>query len=245
MPDENLLYFGDAIHFPYGDKSEQTVRSYSEGIAEWLLQNQCKLIVIACNTASSFGYEAVRKIAGDRAPVVNVIDPVAEYAAANFSGKRVGVIGTRGTIGSNVYQRKINQLDSSVVVQSLATPLLAPLVEEGLMNNEVSHAAVAHYLQNDILEGIDAIILACTHYPLLKEEIAAFYGNRVEVIDSAEVVARYVLKIADELDLHNRSGKPGQHRFFVSDLMPSFQQTASLFFRESIQLSRHNIWNNN
>lgn len=245
LPGENLLYFGDTIHFPYGDKSEAAIRSYSEGITEFLLKNDCKLIVIACHTASSFGYDAVKKIAGDKVPVVNVIDPVAEYISRDFSGKRIGVIGTRGTVGSNVYQRKINQLDSSVIVQSLATPLLAPMVEEGLIQNEVSRAAVAHYLRNSILQDIDALILACTHYPLLRKEIVEYYNNKMNVIDSAEVAARDVAALLEERGLLNTSGRKSQQHFYVSDLTPSFQQTASIFFREKIQLSHYNIWNNN
>lgn len=244
LPYENLLYYGDTIHMPYGDKSPATIQSYCDGITRFLVKSECKAIVIACNTASSFGYDVVKEIAGAGIPVINVIDPVVKYVAAHYPGKKVGVIGTRGTIGSNVYQRKINQLESSVIVQSLATPLLAPMVEEGFTANRIAEATVEHYLTNPTLNGIDALILACTHYPMIKDEIRKVGKDQFEVIDSAEIVAAYTRDVIDGSGIGNGNKEKGKHHFFVSDLTPSFQYTASLFFRESIQLSHYNIWNN-
>lgn len=243
LPSENILYYGDTIHMPYGDKSPSTIQNYCKGITQFLVKSNCKAIIIACNTASSYGYEIVSEIAGNKIPVINVIDPVADYVAANYSEKKIGVIGTRGTIASNVYQRKINLIENSVIVQSLATPLLAPMVEEGLIDNPISEAVVSHYLNNPTLNGIDALILACTHYPLIKKEIQKISHKSFEVIDSAEIVAAHTKSILEINDLINSQNDRVKHHFFVSDLTPSFQYTASLFFRESIQLSHYNIWN--
>lgn len=244
MPAETLLYFGDTIHMPYGDKSESTIRAYCKGISEFLMSQDCKMIVIACNTASSFGLDVVKEVAGT-IPVVNVIDPVVEHIASHFSGSHVGVIGTRGTIGSGVYQRKIHARDPQIAVQSLATPLLAPMVEEGFTNNEIADAAVRHYLQQPELNGIDALILGCTHYPLIRQRVDDFFRGQVEILDSAEIVARHCRRLVEEGGITAPAENRPQHRFYVSDLTPSFQKTAGMFFRESIDLALLNIWNNN
>lgn len=240
-PNENILYFGDTLHMPWGDKSPQAIATYCAGITRFLLKSGSKAVVIACNTGSAYGYQAAKEVAGD-IPVINVIDPVVEYVAAHYSHKRVGVIGTRATIGSNIYQRKINKINPTVIVRSMATPLLAPMVEDGLFQQPVSSAIVSHYLQQEPLQHIDAIILACTHYPLIMNQVQAFYQNQVEIIDSATIVGKHTAELMQKSGLAESSPSPHEHRFFVSDLTDSFQSTASLFFGSKIRLSHFDLW---
>ena len=220
LPKESLMYFGDTLHFPYGEKSPAIITRYSEKITDFLLSKGCKCIIIACNTASSIAFETVKKRAGNRALVFNVIDPVAEYVATNFEDKKIGIIATKATVKSGMYEKKIHKLDSSVLVSSYATPLLAPMIEEGFFNNKISKTIINSYLSNTKLKGIKALILACTHYPLIKPEIEEYYKKKVQIIDSAQIVAE---NIAKQLRSHQllTNKKTVKHHFFLSDLTES------------------------
>ena len=192
LPNEELIYFGDTAHLPYGDKSAIAIKSFAKGITDFLLDNKCKLIVIACNTASAHAYEAVKKQASGKAIVVNVIDPMANFVAKKYASKHIGIIGTKGTINSRVYVKKINKLSPAAKVSSLATPLLAPMIEEGFFNNLISKTIINSYLSKKHMEGIDALVLGCTHYPLIKKEVELYYKKKAEVIDSSELIAQVV-----------------------------------------------------
>lgn len=235
LPYENLVYFGDTAHLPYGDKSPETIKLYSRRISNFLLGKQCKAIVIACNSASAAAYNALERDYGQIMPVVNVIDPTVEHLLASGMYRTIGIIGTRATIGSGVYQRKIHAVDPSIRVAALATPLLVPMIEEGFYNNHISQTIIETYLADSVLEGIDCLILACTHYPLIKVQIEAFYGNSVAVIDSAEWVATRLGSILQSRDLLSESGG-NAHHFYISDYTPSFEQSAQVFFGKQIQL---------
>ena len=243
LPVEQLIYFGDTAHLPYGDKSQQAIQQYSEKISKFLLMKNCKAIVIACNTASSFAFQHLDNLFGKKVPVINVIDPVVEYVCSEKSLKKIGVIGTKGTIQSGIYSKKILEKNKNLKVQSLATPLFAPMIEEGFVNNEISRTLIKEYLSKPAIEGIDSVILACTHYPLIKNEIEKFYDNKVKVIDSASIVAQYTKRILREKKL--LKDKPsGNHQFYVSDYTPVFEQTANIFFGEKLHLEFYPIWNN-
>ncbi len=238
FPKENLLYFGDTKHIPYGDKSPETIESYCKGIAQFLLQNEVKAIVIACNTASAWGGEMVREIAAEKQiPVFDVIHPAAQYIAQKYSDKSIGVIGTKGTIASGIYKKTIQQLNDSVTVKSLATPILVPIIEEGLHQSEIARQAVKYYLENPDFKDISALVLGCTHYPIIKKHIEEYYQNRVEVIDSASIVA----KSLEGFSL-SRLGNNGKVNVTVSDLTPAFASIAKLFFGEDVVLSHLDIW---
>ncbi len=155
LPEEKIIYFGDTAHLPYGDKSSEIVRQYSLQIADFLLEKNCKVILIACNTASAAAYEAVRKHVGNKAIVLNVIDPASEYVANNKKFKKIGVIGTKGTILSNSYTIKIKEQSEDKEVVSLATPLLVPMIEEGFVYDDISNAIIKNYLSDDTLKNID------------------------------------------------------------------------------------------
>lgn len=241
LPREQLIYFGDTAHLPYGDKSEDAIKYYSIRIAQFLLKHKCKTIIIACNTASSIAYSVVKDFVGDQALVINVIDPVVDYVTRQKRFKKIGVIGTKGTIRSTIYERKILEKNPTAEVSSLATPLLASMIEEGFFNNNISKTIIHSYLSKPRLKKVDAMILACTHYPLIKPEIKSFYGDKVEIIDSADIVAQYVKTVLTEKGLLN-GRKTGQHHFYVSDYTEAFEKSTKFFFQSKIHLEEANFW---
>ncbi len=242
MPNEKLVYFGDTAHLPYGDKSPTAIKRYSVRIAQFLLEHNCKTVIIACNTASASAFAAVKKQVGSKAIVVNVIDPVVRYVGSNHLKDKVGVIGTKGTINSRVYMRKLQALSKHMRVVSKATPLLAPMIEEGFFNNYISRTVIHSYLSRKPFNDIDALILACTHYPLIKKEVQEFYGPRVEIVDSAEIVAQNVFQKLQKQKLLNSTKRKPAHRFFVSDFTASFEESTRYFFKGQVQLKRSKLW---
>jgi glutamate racemase len=237
LPNESLIYFGDTAHLPYGDKSADTIRYFTKTIGAFLLSKECKVIVIACNTASAVAFEMLQKLAGDKAYVFNVIDPVVDEIIEK-KYKRVGVIGTLGTIHSNAYPNKIKEKNTNVVVHQLATPLLVPMIESGFAHGQISHLVIEEYLNAPELQDIDTLILACTHYPLIKKEIEAYYrqkNKKVDVLATNEIVAKHLKKFMIEHGLVNYE-KKGKNAFYVSDYTESFEKTTQLFYQESIDL---------
>ena len=243
LPYESMIYFGDTAHLPYGDKSEAAIQAYSVRIADILVKKGCKVIVIACNSASSAAYELLTEYVRKDIQIINVIDPMVQLVLDEFPGKQVGLIGTKRTVQSDVYSRKIREGNKGVEVRSLATPLLAPMIEEGFFNNQISQDIISQYLSDESLKNIEALILACTHYPLIKNEIKSVYGENVSILDSSEVIAR-ALKghLEDQRLLKTEKTKP-HHQFLVSDYTESFEAAARMFFQESVHLERHALWN--
>ncbi len=241
LPSETLVYFGDTAHLPYGDKAPESIRGYSLKIADYLLEQQCKMIVIACNTASSIAFEAVKKHVGSRALVVDVINPVVNEVSLMKKIKHIGVIGTRATIRSNVYATRIEKKNPSMKVSSVATPLLAPMIEEGFFDNKISRSIISSYLSRPKIKKIDALILACTHYPLIKPEIKECFKKNVEIIDSSEIVSRFVKTTLASKNLLTK-GKANVHKFYVSDFTKSFEESTKIFFQGKIKLQRKNLW---
>lgn len=242
LPDENLIYFGDTAHLPYGDKSKETVTYYSERIAEYLLSQNCKVIVIACNTASANAYESVVKLVGSNAIVINVIDPVIEHVVTGRNTSGIGVIGTKGTINSATYEEKILERNSELQVFSMATPLFVPMIEEGFIFDDISNAIIRSYLSKDQLKDIDTLILGCTHYPIIKNQISKFYNFKVDVIDSSKIVATYLRETLLKHHLDNHKNDPS-YLFYVSDYTEFFRTISKLFFEEDIELKKLNFWN--
>ena len=241
LPNEQIIYFGDTAHMPYGDKSPEAVKFYSLKIAKFLLDKKCKVIIIACNTASAHAFHELVHFLGDQVPIINVIDPVVDLMVQKDNAQKIGVIGTKSTIRSDIYARKFKAADHEIQVSSLATPLLAPMIEEGFFNNNISKTVINSYLSSSKLKKINSLILACTHYPLIKEEISAFYKGTVNIINTAEIVALHVKDRLSELKLLN-VGPAKKHQFFVSDYTPSFEKSTRLFFGEKINLRLEGIW---
>ncbi|WP_139920711.1 glutamate racemase [Hymenobacter sp. DG01] len=243
LPHERLVYFGDTAHLPYGDKSTAAIQAYAVKICDLLLKQQCKVILIACNSASAAAYELVREYVGSKARVLNVIDPIVAHVGQQYAGRTVGLIGTKQTVNSNVYRKKIDDLDAGVQLQSLATPLLAPMIEEGFFDNSIAGNVIETYLSNPALEGIEALVLACTHYPLIKQQIAAFYQGRAEVLDASDVVAAHVQRYLTENGLAARPGSaPPVHHFYVSDFTRSFEESTRIFFGQQVHLEHYPLW---
>jgi len=247
LPNEQIIYFGDTAHMPYGEKSAEAIKHYSIKIAEFLKFKNCKMIVIACNTASAAAYKSVVKSTGMKDLIVNVIDPAVAYVVKHHYRQRVGVIATKRTISSNVYAKRIEALDPVSDVVQLATPLLAPMIEEGFYNNKISQTVINSYLSKSKLSKIDALILGCTHYPLIKDEIQSFYGKSVHIVDSSEIVAQYVKEVLAKNSLLNENkgtlfSIAKKSQFFVSDYTQSFEETSKIFFNEKVKLKQFNIW---
>lgn len=237
LPDEDMIYFGDTAHLPYGDKSKETIIAYSLEITKFLLEKDCKIILIACNSASSNAYNEVKKYVGNKALVINVIDPVVEAVIKDTEIKNLGVIGTKATINSESYNRAIFGSRPDIDVASMATPLLVPMIEEGFIFDDISNAIIRSYLSRKDISGIDSLILGCTHYPIIKNQISRFYNFNVNVLDSAQVVAEKLKDILIEKDLLNK--KPGsRHHFYVSDHTNYFEIIARMFFGEKISLEK-------
>ncbi len=241
LPNESIFYFGDTAHFPYGDKSTPAIQAYAIKICNVLLSQHCKAILIACNSASAAAYDLVKEYVGSRAIVMNVIDPMVAHVAQEYADKKVGLIGTKQTVGSNVYQVRVDSLNKGVQLRSLATPLLAPMVEEGFFNDNISHHVISEYLGDEVLEGIEGLILGCTHYPLLKKEISDYYQNSVDVIDGSVTVAMAMKNKLDASGLLSTQTKV-KHRFYVSDYTPSFHKSSKIFFGEEVDLQPYTLW---
>ena len=241
LPHERIIYFGDIAHLPYGDKSAAAIQAYSVKITDVLLQQGCKMILIACNSASAAAFDLVKEYVGSKAKVFNVIDPVVNYTAANYPEKTVGLIGTKQTINSNIYELKVKQLNETIIMKSLATPLLVPMIEEGFFENKISHEIINNYLNDEALTGMEALILGCTHYPLIKREIDELLNHQVDILDSASIVAQALKKYLSEQDLL-ASTRMDTDRFLVSDITKSFESSAKMFFQDLIKLEKYPIW---
>lgn len=242
LPNESIVYFGDTAHLPYGDKSEASIQAYSIKIADVLLKKGCKVIVIACNSASSAAYELLKEYVREDAEIINVIDPMVDLVLAEFANKKVGLIGTKRTIQSGIYSRKISEANKNINLVSLPTPLLVPMIEEGFFNNKISHDIIEKYLSDSSLNNIDALILGCTHYPLIKNEIASFYPQRINLLDSSEVVAKALKNYLTQHGLLSKSAIP-KHQFLVSDYTESFEASTRIFFDKMVHLQKHPLWN--
>lgn len=242
LPLENIVYFGDTAHLPYGDKSTASIQSYSIKIADVLLEAECKMILIACNSASAAAYELVKAYVASKAYVFNVIDPVIDYLREHHPGEKVGLIGTKQTVDSGVYLKKVNELGRGIELKSLATPLLAPMIEEGFHLKKISEDIIASYLNQQELSGIKALVLGCTHYPLIKQQISGFYQGKVDVIDSSETVAEAVKAFLELHRLSTRQKNPQEDRFLVSDYTQSFENTTKLFFGKQVNLQKYPLW---
>lgn len=241
LPNEHIVYYGDTEHMPYGEKSQDLIKNFSKKITKFLIENKnCKTIVIACNTASAAAYDELKEAYLGQIPIINVIDPMVEHIVAS-DYKKVGIIATRGTIDSNVYQSKLQRRKPEQDFAAMATPLLASMIEESFINNEISHAILHEYLSHSILDNIDALVLACTHYPLIANEIDAFFNHKVHLLNSAKVVAEKLKWILEKENLISDSKKELKNEFLVSDLTENFVKSTQLFYGEALILKEQKL----
>ena len=237
-PGYPMVYFGDIARTPYGSKSPDTIRRYSRDNTDFLLGHGADLIIIACNSAASTARSTL-----DReytVPILDVINPAVNKAAMISKNGRIGVIGTRATIQSQVYEQGLNKIRPESKVLSRACPLLVPLVEEGWLNRQETKMIVRRYLHPLRSKQIDTLVLGCTHYPLLKHLIGPRIGRRVQLIDSSVEVARTVRSFLDTHPDYASSLKnpEKENRFFVSDVTATAQLLAAKIFGRPIHLEK-------
>jgi len=220
FPEENLIYFGDTARVPYGPKSPSTIIDYSLQNSRFLLQQGVKILVVACNTSSAVAIPKLQELTS--IPIIGVIQPGAEQAVRSTKNKRIGVIGTEGTIRSKAYTIAIQKLLPDAEIFPQACPLFVPLVEEGWQDHPVTKSIAAEYLAELIQRDIDTLVMGCTHYPLLKSTLQSILGDQVSLVDSAEAITDYLFRLLpDESD-----GHPGTDTFFVSDNEAKFARIA-------------------
>ena len=240
LPGESLVYFGDTAHLPYGDKSAEAIRYYSGKITEFLLDHKSKVVLVACNSASASAFDTLKDEFQGKAILIDVIDPVVDYLSTRNFGK-IGVIGTKRTISSGTYDQKLKEKAPATSVVSMATPLLVPMIEEGFIFDDISNAIIRTYLSNETLSGIEALILGCTHYPIIRNQISKFFNFNVEVVDSSRIVSLILRETLEKNNLLNDSGKV-QDQFFISDYTSYFEKIARMFFEGEINLMKADIW---
>lgn len=227
LPYEDIIYFGDTARVPYGIKSKETVIRFSAENILFLLKQDVKLICVACNTVSSVALPAMKS--NFRVPIVGVIRPGVKEAVYATCNKRIGVIGTRGTIQSQTYVRQIRQLDPKIKVTAVACPLFVPFAEEGWLSGSEVLSVARKYLKPLKTAGVDTVILGCTHYPLLKSVIKKALGDKVKLIDSAKQVAREVKNTLAREGLLNTARRKARRKFYVSDNAQWFSGVAKKF----------------
>ncbi|HPG32033.1 MAG TPA: glutamate racemase [bacterium] len=231
LPFENIIYFGDTARVPYGSKSKKKIIEFSIENVKFLLLHNVKIIVVACNTSTAAALDEIQKIAN--VPVVGVITPGVKYAVSKTFNKKVGVIGTLGTINSEAYTKHILDINGNIHIYSQPCPLFVPLVEEGWIDKHITELVISEYLSPLKIAGIDTLILGCTHYPLIKNKISDFFDNQINIVDSAESCSIAVKeKMEYEKLLNNKTDNRGIATFFVSDTPAKFSEIGSRFLGE-------------
>lgn len=228
-PDASFVYLGDTARYPYGNKSRETLERYALEDAAFLLSRGATSLVVACNTASALAIDAL-KAAHPNVPIHDVIAPAVEDACA-VAKKRIGVIGTRATIGSGVYQKKLHAASPQLDIVAQSCPLFVPLVEEGWLEDPETKRIVKHYLYPLRSQNVDTLILGCTHYPLLAPIIKRFMGNRTAIVDSASSVVRRVLADAD-------IERTGSQTYHLTDVSPNSAEVAATWLGRKIQFEK-------
>lgn len=242
LPKERFIYFGDTAHLPYGDKSAESIEHYTSVIATFLSEKGCKALVVACNSASSV-LPNISNLPFQADLIFNVIDPVVEEVVKKQSLKKIGLIGTKKTVKSGIYENRILALDPQRDVTSLATPLLAPMIEEGFINDQISTTIIKAYLDYPDFQNIDAMILGCTHYPLISHQIRTHFGERVQLFDACKNgLSERLVSVLNRKKLLAANHSSAEDLFFVSDYTPSFEKTARMFFGAQIHLEKTDIW---
>jgi glutamate racemase len=224
LPAENIFYIGDTARVPYGGKSPTTIERYSIEISGLLLAEQAKVIVVACNTASALGVPRLQELL--KVPVIGVIQPGAQAAVAATRSGTIGVIGTRATIYSRAYERAIHAINPDVRVISQACPLLVPLIEEGWLNDPITDQVIRRYLEKLVRDGIDTLVMGCTHYPLLLVALKQYVGSEITLVDSAQNCALAVRNLLKGEKLAAPKAHLGRLQVALTDASDGFLRVA-------------------
>lgn len=239
LPEERIVYFGDTARVPYGSKSKETIIRYSRQIIHFLESKGVKAIVVACNTASAFALETLRPELN--IPIIGVVKPGAKVAAEATQNGRIGVIGTEGTIGSQIYTETIRQHNPKAVVLGKACPLFVPLVEEGWLKDSVTLEVARRYLESFRESDIDTLILGCTHYPLLRSTIGSIMGETVKLVNPAYETAQELKRLLAEYQMINDGSmihEAPKYQFYVSDAAEKFKDFANSILPCEIEEAR-------
>ncbi|MFH1366831.1 MAG: glutamate racemase [Patescibacteria group bacterium] len=240
LPQYDVVYFGDTARAPYGNKGPAVIEQYGSEDARFLLGKGAEMIIIACNTVSSVAYPGLKK--KFNLPVFEVINPAVEAAVKATKNKKIGVIGTRATVNSGMYEKLIKAKDKNIQVFSFPAPLLVPLVEENWLVKPETKMILKKYLYPLKLKQVDTLILGCTHYPFLKSVIAQKMGKKVTLIDSAEEVVKNVAQyLKDNPAFEKKLSKSGKHQFYVSDLTPQAESLAKKWFDNKVKLEYYSL----
>lgn len=232
LPNENIVYFGDTARVPYGSRSKDTVIQYTFQAINFLISKNVKAIVIACNTATA----RALKLAQEKydIPIIGVIEAGARTAAYTTKNNMVGVIGTQGTINSKAYNVEISKLNKDIRIIDKACPLFVPIVEEGWSNTDVAHLTAKRYLQELIDQGIDSLVLGCTHYPLLRKTIGEVVGDNIILVNPAKETAKDLEKVLQLKNLLKIEDTKSNYQYYVSDIPEKFALLASEFLNIEI-----------
>lgn len=238
LPNENIVYFGDTARVPYGSKSKDNIIRYSRQIIHFLKTKGVKAIVIACNTASALALDVVREESD--IPIIGVVEPGARAALSVTETKKIGVIGTEATVRSAMYEKIMEEIDPKVSVTAKACPLFVPLVEEGFTKHRVTEEIIEYYLDSMKHSDIDALILGCTHYPLLRSKIREYVGEKITLVNPAYETAMDLKQLLKENDMENpdTEGDHGSYSFYVSDAADKFKQFANSILPYDIETTK-------
>lgn len=241
LPNENLIYLGDTARVPYGTRARETIIRYSMTAARRLLDSGAKVLVIACNTATSAALETIRDEFAPL-PVIGVVEPGASSAVAATRNKKIAVIGTEATIRGRAYEKAINGLDAEITVLAQACSLFVPLAEEGWLNGEATRLIARQYLENIFQarqpgERADTLLLGCTHFPLLLSTLRDIVGENVRIVDSAKATAKRVEQELARLGLFRRENSAPSRKFMITDNPERFIRTGTLFLGRRIEES--------
>lgn len=238
LPKEDIVYFGDTARVPYGSKSKDNIIRYSRQIIHFLQTKGVKAIVIACNTASALALDTVKDEFD--IPIIGVVEPGARAALAVTENKKIGVIGTEATVRSSMYEKIIKGINPEVSVIGKACPLFVPLVEEGFKKHQVTDEIIDYYLASLKQSDIDALILGCTHYPLLRSKIKEYVGEKITLVNPAYETAMDLKRILQEMDMENPDieGDHGSYSFYVSDAADKFKQFANSILPYDIETTK-------
>ncbi|MDD5633673.1 MAG: glutamate racemase [Candidatus Omnitrophica bacterium] len=236
IPDEDIIYFGDTARVPYGNKSKDTIIRFAHEIVNFMIAKKVKMVVVACNTASSLSLQALKKTYD--IPVIGVIVPGVKEAVKVSKNKRIGVIGTHSTVSSGAYVKELKKVSSRYRIFQGCCPLFVPLVENKMINDPVTFEMAGRYLKTFREKDIDTLILGCTHYPILKSVIGKVMKD-VKLVDSSFAVAREVDSILRDKGLSAYGRKrSGKIKCFVSDNVEAFRNVASIFFKENLDIKK-------
>lgn len=238
LPSERIVYFGDTARVPYGSKSKQTVIRYCKQIVRFLMTQNVKAIVVACNTASALALDEIESEID--IPIIGVMKPGARVAVAATKKKKIGVIATESTIRSGMYTKFIQDIDPEISVAGKACPLFVPLVEEGWLKDPVTDEVARRYLQEMKDAQVDALILGCTHYPLLRSTVMSIMGEEVQLVNPAYETAQELGRLLDSMNLRNPGVKEEEfpYRFYVSDAADKFKQFANSILPFDVKMTQ-------